>query len=146
MKAAIKEGNSDEVANLIGDDESKLTMSTVFGPWLHLAASQGQFGVTKRLVAMGVDVNARGGVAEGTAFREAASEGHLDIVEYLLSCGAELDVAEPGRNPLFGAIYGGHKLVADFLLRSGIDPHVTYLLNNGKRRNALSQCGFARPV
>ena len=29
MKDAIKEGNADEVANLIGGDESKLTMSTV---------------------------------------------------------------------------------------------------------------------
>ncbi|MBW3596396.1 MAG: ankyrin repeat domain-containing protein [Planctomycetes bacterium] len=138
VKAAIREGNPDKVARLIGDDESKLTMSTVFGPWLHLAAKYGQLSVAKRLVAMGVDVNARGGVSNGTALAEASSEGHVDIVEYLTSCGAVLDVSEVQNNPLIGAISGGHWQVAEVLLRHGLDPNVTYVLDSGKRRNALS--------
>lgn len=110
----------------------------MFGPWLHLAADSGQLGVAKRLVAMGVDVNARGGVAKGTALREATSAGHLDVIDLLLSCGAELDTSQPERNPLFAAISGGHSSVASLLLGKGIDPHVTYVLDDGRRRNALS--------
>ena len=138
VKAAIKDGDADEVARLIGDDEAKLSMTTVFGPWLHLAADYGQLGIAKRLVAMGVDVNACGGVSKGTALAKAADKGHRDVIEFLLSCGAELDVSAPECNPLFGAIYGGHKSVAQLLLDKGIDPHVTYMGDSGKPKNALS--------
>jgi len=138
VQAAIKEGDADRVAELIGDDDSKLTMSTIFGPWLHLAVAHGQLGVAKRLVSMGVDINARGGISNGAALDRAASKGHLDIVEYLLSIGAELDVSEPERNPLFSAVYGGHLAVAELLVKSGIDPHVTYEGSSGRPKNALS--------
>ncbi len=143
-QAAIKEGNADQVAELIGDDESKLTMSTIFGPWLHIAAAQGQLDVAEPLVAMGVDINSRGGIAKGTALDQAASKGHLDIVEYLLSLGAEIDLSEPERNPLFAAVYGGHLALAEFLIKSGLDPHVTYMGDSGQLKNALSfanECG-----
>lgn len=113
-------------------------MSTVFGPWLHLAADAGQLGVAQRLVAMGVDVNACGGIGKGTALDQEAGAGYVEIVEYLLSCGAELDVSSLDANPLIRAITGRHKSVADFLLRGGIDPHETYVLGDGRRRNALS--------
>lgn len=138
VQAAIKAGDADQVAELIGDDESKLTTSTIFGPWLHLAAAQGQLGVVKRLVSMGVDINARGGVSNGSALDRAASKGHLDIVEYLLLLGAEVDVSEPERNPLFSAIYGGHLAVAELLIKSGLDPHVAYMGTSGRPKNALS--------
>jgi hypothetical protein len=87
---------------------------------------------------MGVDVNARGGVSAGTALDRAASGGHVEIVEYLLSCGAELDVSEPDRNPLFSAIYDGSPEVARLLLQRGIDPHVCYERDSGGLRNAFS--------
>lgn len=138
VQAAIKEGNADRVAELIGDDESKLTMSTIFGPWLHLAAALGQLDVAERLVSMGVDIDAHGGISNGAALDRAASKGHLDIVEYLLSLGAEVDVSEPERNPLFSAIYGGHLAVAELLIKSGLDPQVTYMASNGRPKNALS--------
>ncbi len=138
VQAAIKAGDADQVAELIGDDESKLTMSTIFGPWLHLAVAQGQLEVAKRLVSMGVDINARGGISNGAALDRAASKGHLDIVEYLLSLGAEVDVSEPERNPLFSAVYGGHLAVAELLIKSGLDPHVTYMGSSGRPKNALS--------
>jgi len=138
VKAAIKAGDADQVADLIGDDESKLTMSTIFGPWLHLAAALGQLDVAKRLVSMGVDINARGGISNGAALNRAASKGHLDIVKYLLSLGVEVDVSEPERNPLFSAVYGGHVAVAELLIKSGLDSHVTYMGSNGRPKNALS--------
>lgn len=138
VQGAIKAGNADRVAELIGDDKAKLTMSTIFGPWLHIAADKGQLDVAKRLVAMGVDINARGGVAKNTALDHAASKGHLDVVEFLLSLGAEIDVSEPERNPLFAAIYGGHPAMAELLITNGLDPHVTYVDSRGQPRNALA--------
>jgi len=40
------------------------------------------------------------------------------VVEYLLSQEAILDISEPTRNPLFGAIYGGHSAIAKLLMNA----------------------------
>lgn len=50
---------------------------------------------------------------------EAASDGHIEIVKLLLLSGAELDVSEPERNPLIGAIYGGHLDIVKLLVEHG---------------------------
>lgn len=44
----------------------------------------------------------------GTWLHVAASKGYIEIVRYLVSCGAELDISDPIRNPLFGAISNGY--------------------------------------
>ncbi len=49
-----------------------------------------------------------------------------------------MDVSEPERNPLFGAIYGGHTDVAKFLINSGIDTQVKYTGPNMKNMDALA--------
>jgi len=123
---AIKKGNTATVLALIRGDQTRLQMVTPFGTWLHLAAMYGRLEITKSLVGLGLDVNTTGGIFGGGALNEAASEGNSDIVEYLLSRGAELDVSAPERNPLFSAIYGGHINVVRFLLASGIDARVRY--------------------
>lgn len=141
IRAAIKQGDVEEVVSLIGSDKSRLQMMTPFGTWLHVAASHGKLEIVKRLVAMGAYVNTCGGIEGGGPLNEAASEGHLDVVQYLLSCGAELDVSEPERNPLFGAIYGGHADIAKLLLESGIDTRVKY---TGDRMKGMDALAFAR--
>ena len=73
-----------------------------------------------KLVELGSNINTLGGVYGG-ALNEAASEGHIDIVRYLLSCGADMDTSEPERNPLFGAISNEHVDIAKLLIESGID-------------------------
>lgn len=40
------------------------------------------------------------------------------------------------RNPLFGAIYGGHKEVVDLLVEKGIDISIRYTGENMKNMNA----------
>lgn len=53
-----------------------------------------------------------------------------------MSRGAELDISEPDRNPLFAAIYGGHKDIVKFLLDSGIYASVRYTGDNIKNMDA----------
>lgn len=63
----------------------------------------------------------------------AASEGKLQVVEYLISYGVKMDVSKPRNNPLFGAIYQGNVEVAKLLIESGIDTTIKY--NNEFMRN-----------
>jgi ankyrin repeat protein len=141
IRSAIKQGDVDRVVALIGSDNSRLTMMTVFGTWLHVAASHGKLEILKRLIDMGADVNRRGGVFGGTALNDAASSGHKDVVEYLLSKGAILDISEPMGNPLFGAIYGGYTDIAKLLIERGIDTSVKY---TGKSMQNMDALAFAR--
>ena len=141
IRSAIKRGDVHAVVKLIGSDRTLLNMMTTFGTWLHVAASHGQLEIVKRLVEMGADINAYGGIAGGGPLNEAASEGQLEVVRYLLSRGAELDVSEPERNPLFGAIQEGRADIAKLLIDSGIDTHVKY---TGENMNGMDALAFAR--
>jgi uncharacterized protein len=89
-------------------------------------------------VNAGVAVSQRSGILGGTAINLAASKGHIEVVQYLLSAGAELDVSEPQRNPLFAAIYGGHLETVRLLIQAGIDWHVKYTGEHVKGMDALA--------
>lgn len=138
VKDAIAKGNADEVARLIGDDRVLLHDASPLGTWLHVAASKGQLEVLQRLILLGLDINVLSGVSQKTALSSAASGGQREIVEYLISQGAELDTSAPEKNPLFGAIYGGHPDIVRLLLASGIDAHAVYFGASARPRNALS--------
>jgi ankyrin repeat protein len=142
IQAAIEGGDVAKVEALIGSDKDRLNMSTrLFGTWLHVAASLGQLEIVKRLVDMGADVNAVGGLEGSTPLHLAAAAGHLDIAKYLLSHGATLDASAPENNPLFGAIYGGHTEMVKLLMDAGIDTSVRYQGRSIKNMDALA---FAR--
>ncbi len=141
IRTAIKEGDVNRVSELIGSDKARLEMMTLFGTWLHVAAAHNKLTIVKRLVDMGADVNRNGGILGGAPLNQAASEGHTDIVDFLLSRGATMDVSEPERNPLFSAIRGGHTAVAKLLIERGIDVRVKY---KGKVMKDTDALAFAR--
>lgn len=127
MRESIKKGNLEMVQQLLKDNKGLLNVMTPFGTWLQVAASRGQIDIVKYLIKCGIDVNARGeGMAEGGALKDAAFQGHLKIVKCLYRNGAELDVSNGTRNPLFAAIYNGHFDVVKFLVESGIDITASY--------------------
>jgi ankyrin repeat protein len=141
IRAAVKNSDADRVVALIGGSKERLHQMTPFGTWLHVAAKAGKIEVIKRLLELGADVNAKGGTFNAAAINLASSAGHADVVKCLLQAGAEMDVSEPERNPLFGAIYGGHFEIVKLLLEHGIDPHIRYTGESMKNMDALA---FAR--
>jgi len=140
IRETIREGDISSFNELINLDESLLTMMTPFGTWLHVAVSFGNLSIVKRVVDLGVDVNIRGGTFDGNALNFAASQGHVDIVKYLLSCGSEIDVSDPVRNPLFSAIYCGDKEIVNVLVEAGTDVNVKY---SGESMNNMGALEFA---
>ena len=138
IRTAIKDGNVEKVAALLDSDKDLLNVMTPFGTWLHVAASFGQFDIIKRLLELGADLNACGGTAGGGPLHRAASDGHLEVVRYLLGQGANLDVSEPERNPLFGAIHGGHREIVTALIDAGIDTSVRYTGESMKDMDAFA--------
>lgn len=136
----IRDGDLETFRKLAKTWHEYLFMTTPFGSWLHFAASQGHLPIVKHALDVGFDVNLRAGVSDGTALNEAALEGHVEIVEFLHTKGGEFDLDDPTRNPLFGAIVGGHLNVAKYLLDNGIDKTVRY---TGETMNEMDAYEFA---
>jgi len=136
IRSAIKQGNVEKVRELIGTNNELLNLMTPFGTWLHVAASHGKLEIVKYLINSGLDSNIKGGTFNAGAINRAASEGYVEIVKYLIDCGAELDVSEPDRNPLFAAIYGGHKDIVELLIDRGIDTSIKYIGNSMNNMDA----------
>lgn len=138
INQAIKNSDYTELARLFTSAPSQINATSVFGNWLHFAISfHANIEVVKYLVKKGIDINQKAGILGGTPLNLAASEGRIDIVNYLLQSGSEIDISEPERNPLFSAIYGGHKDIVDTFLAHGIDFRIKYSGNNMNNMSAL---------
>lgn len=73
------------------------------------AACQGDIDEIKRLFAHGVDLN-QGDYDKRTAMHLAATEGHIEVIEYLLKKGAKTDVKDRfGSTPFMDAKINKHK-------------------------------------
>jgi ankyrin repeat protein len=141
IRGAIRTGDTAAALSFLRADPAQSRAMTPFGSWLHVAADFGNLELVKALVALGADVNQRGGTFGGTPINLAASKGHKEVLEFLLGCGAELDESEPERNPLFSAIYGGHIEIVRLLLDAGINHRISYTGESMKNMDALA---FAR--
>jgi len=136
IRNAIKLGDIIGVKKLIGSDTEVLNTITAFGTWLHVAAKNGQLEIVQYLIQKGIDIDVKGGTFDASALNLAAGSGYIEIVKYLIEAGAELDATLAKRNPLFGAIYGGHKEVVEFLVEKGIYITIRYTGENSKNMNA----------
>ena len=142
IRSAIKSGDKIQLQALLLENEDAATMDTPFGSWLHVAASFGKIDIVRMLIEEhGLNIDANGGVAGGSALHRAATDGHHDVVNYLLDIGAKMDTSEPERNPLFGAILGRHLEIAKTLIARGIDKDIYYSGPSMVQMNALA---FAR--
>lgn len=128
MRNAIKNGNLDVVKELLENNDGLLKANTVFGSWLHIAASYGRIDIASYLIDCGIDVNRDGDISGGNPIRSAAENGQIEMVELYTNHGTIFDVSEAAKNPLFGAISGGHYSVVRFLVEHGIDIATYYAI------------------
>jgi uncharacterized protein len=126
----IKNGDTEQAKEILITDKRLLEFITPFGTWLHVAARAGSLDMIKFLVEYGMDINTNEGVPKSAPIAHAASVGEFSIVQYLYDRGAILDVSDSSRNPLFSAIYGGHKEIVEYLVNQGIDISVQYTGEN----------------
>ena len=143
MRNAIKNGNLDMMTELLRNNEGLLEVNTVFGSWLHIAASYGRIDIASYLIDCGIDVNRNGDISGGNPMRSAAENGHIDMVELLYNSGTIFDVSDATKNPLFGAIYGGHYNVVQFLVEHGIDIAKYYSIGELEKVDA---CEYAKQL
>lgn len=138
MRLAIRKGDGDRVSALLCSRPDQTNVVTPFGTWLHVASRVGNLDIVKRLVDLGADVNVSGGTFETGPLKTAISSGHVEVVKYLLSQGANVDLSEPFQNPLFSAIYNGRLDIVKLLIDHGIDTSVKYTGENMKNMDALA--------
>jgi len=123
---AVKTGDAAKLETLLSAKPDLVHAQTPFGPLLHVAASNGHVSIMALLLDHGANIDASGGTFGGTALNQAASANKLESVDFLLRQGAQMDVSEPERNPLFGAIYAGSLDIVKLLIQNGINTSVSY--------------------
>ena len=143
MRNAIKNGNLDLVKELLKNNRGLLEINTVFGSWLHIAASYGKIDIARYLIDRGMDVNRNGDISGGNPIRSAAENGQIEMVEFLYNHGTVFDVSEATKNPLFGAIYIGHVNIVRFLVEHGIDIAAYYAIGELDKVDA---CEYAKQI
>lgn len=91
------------------------------------AAAEGNLERFGRLLAEGVDIDARQPETFTTALWIAAQEGHTELVQILLQLGSDVEAKDPadGRTALFQAAQGGHAEIVELLLAHGAEVEVT---------------------
>lgn len=89
-------------------------------PTIFFPIYNGEFEIVKLLIRHGADINAES--AHGTALRQAALDGRVDVIEHLLDCGADPDSkGSLGLTALSGAVKNNHYRVVKLLLKAGAD-------------------------
>ena len=98
---------------------------------LRVAARNGNLAMVKRLLKRlpkkQTNYDRREGRSE--ALYEAVRGGHLDIVEYLVGAGADVNATNRGRTALYWAAGEGHLDIVEYLVGAGAD--VNHRLEDG---------------
>uniref|UniRef100_A0A670XYA2 Ankyrin repeat and KH domain containing 1 n=1 Tax=Pseudonaja textilis TaxID=8673 RepID=A0A670XYA2_PSETE len=136
LMEAAREGHEEMVALLLAQGaninaQTEETQETA----LTLACCGGFSEVADFLIKAGADIE----LGCSTPLMEAAQEGHLELVKYLLAAGANVHATTAtGDTALTYACENGHTDVADVLLQAGADLVRFYLLLNLLNINLLT--------
>ena len=96
------------------------------GEKLFYAAAKGELGEVQRLVRSGVNPNGVTKDRKHVALSVAAKWGHIEVIRFLLSAGAEVNLREEdGETALFSAVSRGDDDIVKVLLAAGADPNLT---------------------
>ncbi|MEH1789027.1 MAG: ankyrin repeat domain-containing protein [Nostoc sp.] len=142
IKQAIENGDQCKLESLFTSDPSQINATTVFGNWLHYAVSfNASIETIKYLVEKGVNINEKAGILKANVLNIAAAERRIDVANYLLEKGSEIDMSEPEKNPLFSAIYSGSIDIVEVLIKHKIDAKIKY---SGENMNNMDALAFAK--
>lgn len=85
-------------------------------------AASGDLNSVKKIITTTVTVNAHDSVFNATALHNAAAQGHLNIVQWLVSQGADIDAYDVNDStPLIWAAYHGEFRVVKYLVGQHAD-------------------------
>ena len=115
-----------------------LSQGLMASPLRH-AVYRGDVAEVVRLLDLGADVNATGGICNRTPLHEAAMRGHIDLVKLLLDKDADINARDAfNTTPLHGAVSRGHIRTARLLLDRGAYVNVTDVFNRTPLHEAIS--------
>ncbi|MBN2181047.1 MAG: ankyrin repeat domain-containing protein [Sedimentisphaerales bacterium] len=98
---------------------------------LYTAAYMGDLDKVKAFIDQGADIKQKKGMIEGTALHAAAAGGHKEVVEFLISRGADANITNiAGKTALHIAAGAGHLEIVQILLKSGSDVNTKDRMGN----------------
>lgn len=87
-------------------------------------AASGDLNSVRKAIESGTEINAYDPTFKATALHNAASQGHLHIVEWIISKGGNVEQQDAkGQTPLIWAAYFGKTKVIKALLKAGANPN-----------------------
>ncbi|XP_063705994.1 ankyrin repeat and KH domain-containing protein mask-like isoform X2 [Culicoides brevitarsis] len=120
LLAACSDNDMTTVRKLLGENNGMNDGTDDGDSLLSLACSAGYYELAQVLLAMSAQVEDRGQKNDCTPLMEAASAGHIDIIELLLKHGADVNAqSSTGNTPLMYACAGGHVDAVKLLLAAG---------------------------
>ncbi|MBD3254170.1 MAG: hypothetical protein GF383_03715 [Candidatus Lokiarchaeota archaeon] len=125
---ASRFGYTDIVEYLIDGILDPKTDDVYYG--LKEACYEGHLGVVKLLIQAGADPNGGDFGASENPLMKVARHGYIDIANYLLEQGADIEVRSyEGHTPLLFAAYDGKNEMVQFLINRGANVNATNNLN-----------------
>lgn len=122
IRRAIEAGELELVMKLMDEHPEALAMEGPFGPWLHVAAQEGEVPIMKELLKRGADLQATGGLTEGNALQSAVRENRYEAAVFLLDQGIAMELpGRPNKSPLFSAILKDNATMVQLLVDRGIN-------------------------
>ncbi len=89
------------------------------------SAGDSSLEILKIMIAAGVPVDQVGEESDDQLIHHAASSGRIELVQFLISLGADVNVTDKeGCQPIHYAVHGGHRAMVEFLL--GISAKISY--------------------
>ena len=137
INVAFEADDKDEFVRLLSTHPEYLRSEKGTDLWMWCAAQDGNLSMLQTIVNLGVDINESKDAynpddpllqVEGPIL-QAASEGHANVVKWLLDHGAKINYCVNGKNrclPLKFAAINGHLEVVKLLVEHGADVNSTW--------------------